>query len=224
MALDILGPLLETVNKNSYILVIGDYFSKWTEAFPLPNQEALSIARVLVEEWVCQYGVPRSVHSDQGRNFESCLYKELCRLLQINKSRTSPYHPQSDGLIEWFNRTPLSMLSLFVDDNQTNWDRLLPYVMMAYRSSVQASTGFTLCKVLFGQEMVLPNMPKFQSVNEYVTGVTESISTVVESIKRHQGQASSRQKTSADFQANFHYYVIGELVWIQNKARRRGCV
>lgn len=67
--LDILGPLLETVNKNSYILVIGDYFSKWTEAFPLPNQEALSIARVLVEEWVCQYGVPRSVHSDQGKNF-----------------------------------------------------------------------------------------------------------------------------------------------------------
>lgn len=122
------------------------------------------------------------------------------------------------------------MLSLFVDDNQTNWDRLLPYVMMAYRSSVQASTGFTLCKVLFGQEMVLPvdimlgadNLPKFQSVNEYVTGVTESISTVVESIKRHQGQASSRQTTRADFQANFHYYVVGELVWIQNKARRRG--
>lgn len=69
VVLDILGPLLETVNKNSYILVIGDYFSKWTEAFPLPNQEALSIARVLVEEWVCQYGVPRSVHSDQGKNF-----------------------------------------------------------------------------------------------------------------------------------------------------------
>lgn len=105
---------------------------------------------------MCRYGVPRSLHSDQGRNFESSLFKELCRLLQINKSRTSPYRPQSDGLIERFNRTLLSMLSLFVDENQMNWDRLLPYVMMAYRSSVQASTGFTPYKVLFGQEMVLP--------------------------------------------------------------------
>uniref|UniRef100_A0A8C2JCK1 Gypsy retrotransposon integrase-like protein 1 n=1 Tax=Cyprinus carpio TaxID=7962 RepID=A0A8C2JCK1_CYPCA len=230
VALDILGPLPETPNKNRYILVVGDYFSKWTEAFPLPNQEAQSIAKVLVEEWVCRYGVPRSVHSDQGRNFESSLFKELCRLLQINKSRTSPYHPQSDGLIERFNRTLLSMLSLFVDDNQMNWDRLLPYVMMAYRSSIQASTGFTPYKVLFGREMVLPvdimlgvdNVQTFQSVNEYVTGVAESLSTVVEAVKRHQDLASNRQKTHADFRANFHYYVVGELVWIQNKTRKRG--
>ncbi|KAG1930770.1 thy-1 membrane glycoprotein [Pimephales promelas] len=216
VAVDVLGPLPETLNKNKYILIIGDYFSKWTEAFPLPNQEAQSIARVLVEEWVCRYGVPRSLHSDQGRNFESGLFKELCRLLQINKSRTSPYRPQSDGLIERFNRTLLSMLSLFVDENQMNWDRLLPYVMMAYRSSVQASTGFTPYKVLFGQEMVLPvdimlgvdNMQKFQSVNEYVTGIAESLSTVVEAVKRHQSQASQRQKIHADFRANFHYYVV----------------
>lgn len=203
VAVDILGPLPETLNKNKYILIIGDYFSKWTEAFPLHNQEAQSIARVLVEEWVCRYGVPRSLHSDQGRNFESGLFKELCRLLQINKSRTSPYRPQSDGLIERFNRTLLSMLSLFVDENQMNWDRLLPYVMMAYRSSVQASTGFTPYKVLFGQEMVLPvdivlgvdNMQKFQSVNEYVTGIAESLSTIVAAVKKHQSQASQRQKT-----------------------------
>lgn len=115
VAVDILGPLPETLNKNKYILVIVDYFSKWTEAFPLPNQEAHSIARVLVEEWVCWYGVPRRLHSDQGRNFEYSLFKELCKLLQINKSHTSPYRPQSDGLIERFNRTQLSLLSLFVD-------------------------------------------------------------------------------------------------------------
>lgn len=152
---------------------------------------------------MCRYGGPRSVHSDQGRNSESSLFKELCRLLQINKSRTSPYHPQTDGLIERFNCTLLSMLSLFVDDNQTNWDGLLPYVMMAYHSNIQASTGFTPYKVLFGREMVLPvdimlgvdNVQTFQSVNEYVTGVAESLSSVVEAIKKHQDRASNRQKT-----------------------------
>ena len=142
VALDILGPLPETSNQNKYILVVGDYFSKWTESFPLPNQEAKTVARVLVEEWVCRFGAPRSIHSDQGRNFESTLFREMCQLLNIHKTRTTPYHPESNGLIERFNRTLLSMLSHFVEENQSNWDTLLPYVMMAYRSSVHASTGF----------------------------------------------------------------------------------
>ncbi len=65
-------------------------------------------------------------------------------------------------------------------------------------------------------------MQKFQSVKEYVTGIAESLSTVVEAVKRHQHQASQRQKTCADFEANFHYYAVAELVWIQNKARKWG--
>uniref|UniRef100_A0A3P9IDH0 Integrase catalytic domain-containing protein n=1 Tax=Oryzias latipes TaxID=8090 RepID=A0A3P9IDH0_ORYLA len=230
VALDILGPLPETPNKNKYILVIGDYFSKWTEAFPLPNQEAQSIAKVLTEEWVCRFGAPRSIHSDQGRNFESTLFKELCSLLSIHKSRTTPYHPQSDGLVERFNRTLLSMLALFVEDNQLNWDKLLPYVMLAYRSSVHASTSFTPYRVLFGREIVLPvdimlNVGKheiFSSADEYVSRLQETLSSVVDAVKRHQTRASGRQKDSYDFRANFQYYSEGELVWVHNKARKRG--
>uniref|UniRef100_A0A671YZ42 Integrase catalytic domain-containing protein n=1 Tax=Sparus aurata TaxID=8175 RepID=A0A671YZ42_SPAAU len=230
VALDILGPLPETPEKNKYILVVGDYFSKWTEAFPLPNQEAHTIAKVLTEEWVCRFGAPRSIHSDQGRNFESALFKELCRLLHMHKSRTTPYHPQSDGLIERFNRTLLSMLSLFVEDNQLNWDTLLPYVMLAYRSSVHASTSFTPYRVLFGQEIVLPvdimlnvgNQESFASVDNYVSRLRDTLSTVIEAVKRHQAKASEQQKMYYDFRANFQYYSEGELVWVQNKARKRG--
>ena len=198
VALDILGPLPETPQKNKYILVVGDYFSKWTEAFPLPNQEAGTIAKVLTEEWVCRFGAPRSIHSDQGRNFDSNLFRELCKLLHIHKSRTSPYHPQSDGMIERFNRTLLSMLSLFVGDNQLNWDTLLPYVMLAYRSSVHASTSFTPYKVLFGREMVLPidimlkvdGQEVFASVDNYVSRLSDTLSTVIEAVKNHQLKAS----------------------------------
>lgn len=230
IALDVLGPLPETQRKNKYVLVIGDYFSKWTEAFPIPNQEAQTIARILAEEWVCRFGTPRSIHSDQGRNFESSLFKELCGLLDINKTRTSPYHPQSDGLIERFNRTLLSMLSLFVDNNHSNWDALLPYVMMAYRSSVHASTGFTPYKILFGQEIVLPvdvmlgvgPQDKFTAVSDYVARTADILSTVVEAVKRHQARASERQKAAHDFRANFQYYSAGELVWVRNKTKKRG--
>ena len=230
IALDILGPLPETERKNKYVLVIGDYFSKWTEAYPLPNQEAHTLAKVLTEQWVCRFGTPRSLHSDQGRNFESTLFKDTCRLLGIHKTRTSAYHPQSDGMIERFNRTLLSMLSLFIDDNQLNWDTLLPYVMMSYRSSVHASTGFTPYKVLFGQEIVLPvdvmldvgSKDKFASASAYVQGLSATLATVVEAVKKHQTRASAQQKEAYDFRARAQYYSVGELVWVRNKARKRG--
>ena len=230
VALDILGPLPETPGKNKYIMVVGDYFSKWTEAFPLPNQEACTVAKVLAEEWVCRFGAPRSLHSDQGRTFESNLFKELCSLLHMHKTRTTPYHPESDGLIERFNRTLLDMLALFIEDNQSNWDRLLPYVMLAYRSSVHASTLFTPYRVLFGQEIVLPvdvmlnidNRESFTSVSEYVSRLRETLSTVVEAVKKHQARASGHQKVAYDFKAKFQYYSEGELVWLHNKAKKRG--
>ena len=105
VALDIMGPLPESDRGNKYILVIGDYFSKWTEAFAIPNQEATTVARVLVEEFVARFGIPRQIHSDQGRNFESKVFQEMCEALGMDKTRTTPLHPQSDGMIERFNRT-----------------------------------------------------------------------------------------------------------------------
>lgn len=77
MALDILGTLPVTTSGNKYILVVANYFSKWTEAVPLPNQEAITVARVLVEHVICCFGTPRSIHADQGRNFESNLFGEM---------------------------------------------------------------------------------------------------------------------------------------------------
>uniref|UniRef100_A0A8C6PUR3 Integrase catalytic domain-containing protein n=1 Tax=Nothobranchius furzeri TaxID=105023 RepID=A0A8C6PUR3_NOTFU len=226
IAVDILGPLPEMGCRNKYIMVVGDYFSKWTKAFPLPNQEARSIAKVLAEEWACRFGVPRSLHSDQGRNFESTLFQDLCRLLQIHKSRTSPYHPQSDGLVERFNRTLLAMLSLFVEDDQLNWDSLLS----AKTTSVHASTAVTPYKVLFSREIVLPldimlgvgKQESFSLANEYVAKLQDTLSTVVEAVKQHQARASARQKESYDLRANFQFYSEGGEVWVRNKTRKWG--
>ncbi|VDI67235.1 Hypothetical predicted protein [Mytilus galloprovincialis] len=96
IATDILGELPETENGNKYILVVSDYFTKWTEAFPMPNMEAQTVAKIIVEEVVTRFGVPHYIHSDQGRQYESKLFQEMCRHLGITKTRTTPYHPQSD--------------------------------------------------------------------------------------------------------------------------------
>lgn len=126
VGMDILGPLPETERGNRYILVIGDYFTKWKEAFPMKDMEALTIARLLVNEVICRFGVPDSIHADQGRNFESAVLKEICQLLGIRKTRTTPYHLQFDGLVERFNRILLNMLGIVVMDDEHSWDLHLP--------------------------------------------------------------------------------------------------
>ena len=114
IAMDILGPLPVTERGNRYILVVGDYFTRWKEAFPMKDMEAQKVACILVNEFICRMGVPDTIHTDKGRNFESNLNKELCLMLGIRKTRTTPYHPQSDGMVERFNRTLLNMLSISV--------------------------------------------------------------------------------------------------------------
>jgi len=113
--MDLLGPLPQSSNKNSYVLVVTDYFTRYTEAYALPNQEAKTVAGKLVNEFFFRFSLPEQLHSDQGRQFESDVIKEVTTMLEIKKTRTSPYHPQSDGLVEHFNRTLLAMLSTALD-------------------------------------------------------------------------------------------------------------
>ena len=139
-----------------YILVIADYFSKWTEAFQIKNKCADTVADVLVEKIILRFGMPLVIHSDQGCEFENGLMKSLCTLLGCTKTRTAPYRPESDGMIEQFNRTCLMMLSMFINDRRDNWNELLPYVMHAYRTSVHESTGYSPFRLMMGEEYSLP--------------------------------------------------------------------
>ena len=87
IAVDVLGPLPMTDSGNQYILLAQDYFTKWPEAFPVPDQQASTVADVLVNEFFSRFGVPMELHTDQGRNFESELFQEVYLLLGIKKTR-----------------------------------------------------------------------------------------------------------------------------------------
>ena len=76
-----------------------NYFTKWPEAYPLQNQEAYTVATILLREFVCRFVTPLELHSDQGRNFESVVIKDKCKVLGVHKTRTTPYHPEFDGLL-----------------------------------------------------------------------------------------------------------------------------
>ena len=103
VAVDILQVPLST-NNNRYLLVLQDYFTKWADAIPLPDQTANRIVKEMVK-FFCTYGSPLSIHSDQGSNFESTIFSQVLQAFGVRKSRTTPYHPQGDGMVERFNRT-----------------------------------------------------------------------------------------------------------------------
>ena len=125
IAMDILDICEPTPDGYRYILVIADYFKKWTEAFPIKDKCADIVADVLVNKIILRFGMPLVIHSDQGRELENGLMYSLCLLLGCVKTRTAPYHPESDGMVELFNHTCLMMLSMFVNDRRdTNYYHL----------------------------------------------------------------------------------------------------
>ena len=127
--MDIVGPLPRTKRGNRFIIVVNDYFTRWPEAFAVVDHEAETVAKKLMEQWVSRFGVMQYLHTDQGREFESRVLQALCGLLGIKKTRTAPYHPQSDGLVERNNRTIKDMLSKVVNENHGDWDEWIPHVL-----------------------------------------------------------------------------------------------
>ena len=154
--MDIVGPLPRTQRGHRYILTVVDHFTKHAEASVLPDQEAVTIAHVFLNEFISRFGVPYIIHTDQGKKFESHIFKELFQLLNIKKTRTSLYHPQCDGQVERMNRTLIELLALNVANPTENWDLNLGLVLIAYQSGFQSSTGLTQYFMLFGREMRLP--------------------------------------------------------------------
>ncbi|KAL6419500.1 hypothetical protein ACFW04_011362 [Cataglyphis niger] len=93
--LDVVGPFPTSSSGNKYLLVISNYFTKWVEAFPLKNVRTKTVAETFVNQIISRFGVPSEVHTDQGRNFNSRLFRELSHFLGIKKTKTTSFHPQS---------------------------------------------------------------------------------------------------------------------------------
>eukprot|EP00731_Ephydatia_muelleri_P025294 Em0017g377a len=212
-------------------LGVGKVLEKWTEAFAIPDMETVTVARVFVNEFVSRFGAPTHLHTDQGRSFESSLIKELCQLMGIVKTRTTPYHPQSDGMIERFNRTLLSMLRMAAVDDESNWDLKLPCLMLAYRTSVHEATKHTPFSLMFGREVQLPIDVMFglptgsgqpTNVPVYVKELRKWLSEAYERVRQHLSAEQKRHKLLYDTKVAGNPFVKGDKVWLHNAAVPRG--
>ncbi len=150
---DIVGPF-PLNNGFSHIFTIIDRYTRWPEAVPIKSTKTENLVQVLVENWISRFGIPRYITSDQGAQFTSAIWAELSKILGVSLNFTTPYHPQSNGLVERFHRTLKT--SLLATASDTSWYKKLPWVLLGIRSNIKLNTGFSVAQHTFGCQLKLP--------------------------------------------------------------------
>lgn len=151
---------------------------------PLPLQTAVESTQAAVNEFFSRFGYPFQVYSDQWRNFKRALFRELCDLLHIHKTRTTPYRPSSNGQVERFYRTIIAAVRCFVGKNQKVWDRYLPQLAGTIRTCINRRTRYSPSRLMLGREVNQPVDLIFrqptteavhQDVNQYVKDLADAL-------------------------------------------------
>lgn len=230
IAMDISGPWPLSENGNRYILVVTDHLTRWSEAYAIPDQEAKTIAEVFVTQFVTRFGCPRLIHTDQGRNFESNLFKGMCQMLGVKKTHTVAFHPQSNGVVERMNKTIGSLICAFVTENQKTWDKNLAVLLMAYRATPHETSGLTPNELMLGRELSMPidiqvGLPPESEPQEeslYLANLRDRLEDAYAIARENLKLGAERQKRYYDLKADTHKFRPGDLVWLLNQSRRKG--
>ena len=154
--IDVYGPLPMSKKGNRYVIVCTDYLTKWVETKAVPSQTAVAVANFFVQQILLRHGAPATLLSDQGLPFLAAVTQEVLFLCQTRHVNTTAYNPACNGFTEPYNKVMSVMLSMYVNNEQTDWDENLAFITAAYNTSKQASTGFTPFYLLYGPECRSP--------------------------------------------------------------------
>ena len=231
VAIDFVGPLVESTQGNLHMLVITDAFSKFADVLALPNQTAVVTADALWFQHFSKYGVPAMLHSDQGKNFESAVVKHLCEHLGIQKTRTSGYHPAGNGGVERYNKTLVERLALLSEqDDQKDWEVCIPQALFDYNSTPHSSTGLTPFQLHMGRQPRSPfdmlSSPtqevKNKPVKEYMSTYQKNIKIQKAIAHENLKQSMEQRKDYYDKKVNYEPYRKGDMVMCRNFACKKG--
>lgn len=223
--MDIVGPLPRSNKNNCYIITLQNDLTKYSCAIPSENHEANTVAHIFVTNFICQYGMPNSIVTDCGTEFLSKVFNEVCRLLKIKKSSTSPYHPQSNGSLERSHRTLGEYLRSFAAKDQLNWDDYIPFAMFAYNSSKHTSTGYQPFELVFGRQVTIPSTlskptePQY-NYDDYQFELKRKIQETQEIAKHRLINNKEKAKERYDEKVHSVPLEVGDKVYLENKASR----
>ena len=226
VAMDVMGAFKESKNGNKYVLCITDHFSKYSRAFPMPDQVSTRVAEIFVKEWIYMWGEPMSLHTDRGTNFESELLAQVCKLMKIAKTRTTAYHPQGNAQVERYNQSVMDIVAKLTDkETYDDWDEQLPISVAAYNATEHSTTGFTPNRLMFNREMMhnfdkmLPecaNQEELQTWDVYVQNMDDLTRRAFQAAREAIGRSVFLQKKHYDKNSNLIHYSIGDSVRIKD--------
>ncbi len=136
-----------------YCLTMIDRFSRWAEAVPIKDVEASTVARAFYDNWICRFGAPEKVSTDQGSQFEAQLTQALLSLVGCKRIRTTAYHPKANGMIERWHRT---LKAAIMCHNDPNWTRTLSTVLLGLRTHSRVDTGASPAEYVYGTTLRVP--------------------------------------------------------------------
>lgn len=148
--------LEKTSGGHEYILLIVDHFTRFAQGYPTKNKSSVTAAKHLYNDFILRFGLPGRILHDQGREFENKLFAELESYCGIVKSRTTPYHPQTNGTVERMNSTLLKMLRTLPENQKKRWNEKVNKMLFAYNATRHDSTGYSPHFLMFGREPILP--------------------------------------------------------------------
>ena len=221
VAIDILGPLKETYHGNKYVLVVTCAFSRYPEAIALPDQQSPTVAKAFVEQVICRHGMPKEVMSDRGTNFCSALFQQVNEILKIKRKLTSAYHPMANGGAENLVKNLKNMLIHYVNYYHNDWDSMIPFVLFAYRNSINSSTLETPFYLLHGRDPELPldvllknPSNRASESDDYKTQMICKLQSAFQLAKNNLTESRARQKRQFDKRAALKKFEIGDKVYV----------
>ena len=197
--MDLVGPLPVTSKDNVYIFSIIDRFSRMCRLIPIPDIKTTTLVRYLLDNWIYVYGCPEQILSDRGSQFMSHIFMHLCDILGVKKIFTSPYHPETDGMIERLHRYIKERLRIISVDRGLNflerddWDIFISAIQFTYNSTPNRMTNYAPYTIVFGKEVSVPS--DIQYINSRINDDEQS------GIVREVEEAESNKKdTKADYE------------------------
>jgi len=216
-----------------YILVIVDLFTRYAQAYATRNKSAKAAAEKLFNDFAMKFGTPHRILHDQGGEFENRLFADLEQHLGIKKSRTTPYHPMCNGMVERLNSTILQMLRTLPEIMKSRWKDSLDKLMYAYNCTKHAVTGFSPYFLLFGRHPRLPidaildqckSKPSttYKTTSEYADTWKMRMKEAFEIAKSKTAKRRSSDKKQKDFKATLRPLQEGDRVLVRNLTERGG--
>ena len=227
IAIDTSGPFPESESGNRYAISIIDHFSSWPEVYPARDKSAETVAKIILEKIIPRHSCPRVILSDNGTEYVNAINELLFKRLKISHIRCSVYHPAGNGKIERFHRFMNDVISKYAYQDQTKWESYIPAVLMAYRTSLHDSTGYTPFFLMRGCDPVLPMdtllNPKFKYLgDDYVPCMLQRLHHAYSMAQRNLVDARERNKERLNVKTSLPQFKVGDPVFYFDKVVRPG--